>query len=91
MSSALLLFEPGSQIAFASDASNRPQARTFPGTKQKFCRTEKEPFSMFKYSLPIEKMPYEDNTYKTPELDYSTPEKNLPGKWAINSDMVQVD
>lgn len=46
---------------------------------------------MFEYSLPIEKMPYDNKTHSTPELDYTTPAKNLPGKWAINSDMVQVD
>ena len=31
---------------------------------------------MHEYPIPIDKMPYDDRSYSTPELDYSTPEKN---------------
>ena len=46
---------------------------------------------MHAYPLPIDKMPYDDRSYSTPELDYSTPEKNEPGPWSISSGMVMVD
>ncbi|MBP2656900.1 MAG: hypothetical protein H6Q73_4469, partial [Firmicutes bacterium] len=46
---------------------------------------------MHKYPISIEKMPFDVKTYDTPLLDYSTPAKNMPGKWAITSDMVMVD
>ena len=46
---------------------------------------------MHEYPLPIDKMPCDDRSYCTPTLDYSTPAKNEPGKWAIDSDMVMVD
>lgn len=41
---------------------------------------------------PDHEIPTSNDTYDTPNnIDYSTPAKNLPGKWAINSDMVMVD
>ncbi len=46
---------------------------------------------MHEYPLPLDKMPYDDRTYTTPQLDYSTPPANEPGPWAISSDLVMVD
>lgn len=45
---------------------------------------------MHRYPTGIE-MPTKNDSFTTPTIDYSTPAKNEPGKWAINSDMEMVD
>jgi kynurenine formamidase len=41
---------------------------------------------------PEQKIPWMNYTYDTPNnIPYVTPEKNLPGKWSINSDMAMID